>query len=395
MRRRDLAGGAQVADVARPHLQHQEPGGRVGAQHGQRQPELVVEGAEGRDGRARPSASTWASRSLVLVLPWEPVSADHADVGQAGRATCRASRPSAATGSSTTTPGRPVSREDSTAAAPAVDRRRRRSRGRRRARRRPRRTARRARRPGCRRRPARSTGTPRVVDDGAADDVGDLGQGHRDHRRGQLLAQHDAVVEGVHGAVRPPGRSRGPCPPPRRCRRAGACATASRIAARRSPTSCTSARSASGTGGGAGEHLGADRRGVLAARVVVGDHQHVGEPGRDLAHQRPLAGVAVAAGADHDDQPPGGERAQARQRGRRRRRACGRSPRRPGSPGRRRPARAGRARRPTRPSPRPAPAASKPSLAEGGDRAERVGDVEVAGQRHPRRERLARRAGAP
>lgn len=40
----------------------------------------------------------------------------------------------------------------------------------------------------------------------------------------------------------------------------------------------------------------------LAARIVVGDDDMIGVPGRDLAHDRPLARVAVAAGAeDHDE----------------------------------------------------------------------------------------------
>ena len=47
----------------------------------------------------------------------------------------------------------------------------------------------------------------------------------------------------------------------------------------------------------------ADRRRVLAARIVVGDDDHVGQPRRDRAHLGALALVAVAAGAEHDDQP--------------------------------------------------------------------------------------------
>ena len=53
-----------------------------------------------------------------------------------------------------------------------------------------------------------------------------------------------------------------------------------------------------------GEHGGADRRRVLAARIVVGDDRDVGERARDRAHQRPLAAIAVAAGAEHHVQPP-------------------------------------------------------------------------------------------
>ncbi len=52
VRWRDRAGGAQVADVAGPHLQDQEVGAGPGAQHGERQAELVVEGPERRHGGA-------------------------------------------------------------------------------------------------------------------------------------------------------------------------------------------------------------------------------------------------------------------------------------------------------------------------------------------------------
>src|SRR3712207_6990015 len=38
--------------------------------------------------------------------------------------------------------------------------------------------------------------------------------------------------------------------------------------------------------------------GVLRARVVGGDHGDVGQAARDPAHERPLAAVAIAAGAD-------------------------------------------------------------------------------------------------
>ena len=54
---------------------------------------------------------------------------------------------------------------------------------------------------------------------------------------------------------------------------------------------------------------------VLGARVVVGDDEDVGEPGRDLGHHRALARVAVAAGAEHDDHPAVGQRPQGPDRG--------------------------------------------------------------------------------
>jgi hypothetical protein len=55
---------------------------------------------------------------------------------------------------------------------------------------------------------------------------------------------------------------------------------------------------------------GADRRGVLAAGIVVGDDDAIGLLGRDPAHQRALGAVAVAAAADDADEAPGGEGAQ-------------------------------------------------------------------------------------
>ncbi len=47
--------------------------------------------------------------------------------------------------------------------------------------------------------------------------------------------------------------------------------------------------------------LGDDRLGILRARVVGGHDHDVGQPRGDLAHQRALAAVAVAAGAEHAD----------------------------------------------------------------------------------------------
>ena len=63
-----------------------------------------------------------------------------------------------------------------------------------------------------------------------------------------------------------------------------------------------------------GEDGAADRGRVLAARIVVGDDDDIGEPRRDRAHHRPLARVAVAAAAEHDDEPAAAMRAQRRER---------------------------------------------------------------------------------
>ncbi len=54
--------------------------------------------------------------------------------------------------------------------------------------------------------------------------------------------------------------------------------------------------------GAAAEDRGADGGGILGARVVVRDDDDVGQAGGDLAHHRPLAGIAVAAAAEHDDE---------------------------------------------------------------------------------------------
>ena len=57
-------------------------------------------------------------------------------------------------------------------------------------------------------------------------------------------------------------------------------------------------------------HLGANGGRVLAARVVVGDDREIGKARGDFAHDRPLAGVAVAAAAEDDEQPAARVRAQ-------------------------------------------------------------------------------------
>ena len=199
----------------------------------------------------------------MLVLPCEPVSADDADVGQPVERRAGPARPARRPGRRRPRRARAGVAGDSTAAAPARPARRRRSRGRRPARPTtatnspPRSAIRLSMKAGP------STVTPGVVHDGAADHArrsraGVIG----DHRARQLLAQHVAVVEGVHRAARPPGRSRGPCPRPPRCRRRRASETASAIASRRSPTSCTSARSAAGDA--------ARRRRARSARIAAG-----------------------------------------------------------------------------------------------------------------------------
>src|SRR6266487_4284722 len=54
---------------------------------------------------------------------------------------------------------------------------------------------------------------------------------------------------------------------------------------------------------GTGDDLADDRERVFAARIVRRDDRDVGELRREPPHQRPLAAVAIAARADHADDP--------------------------------------------------------------------------------------------
>ena len=58
------------------------------------------------------------------------------------------------------------------------------------------------------------------------------------------------------------------------------------------------------------EDRATDSRRTLASRIVVGDIDAVGQAGRHLSHQGPLAGVAVATATEQRDQPAGSMRAQ-------------------------------------------------------------------------------------
>ena len=68
---------------------------------------------------------------------------------------------------------------------------------------------------------------------------------------------------------------------------------------------------------------GADRGRIFAARIVVGDDDAVGILGRDRAHDRALARIAIAAGAEHHHQLAFGVRPQRLQRLRQRIRLVG------------------------------------------------------------------------
>src|SRR6185437_5909360 len=69
-----------------------------------------------------------------------------------------------------------------------------------------------------------------------------------------------------------------------------------------------------GSAGRNGKNGGADRGRIFAARIVVGDDDAVGILGGDAAHDRTLAGVAVAAGAEYDDELSAGVGTQGLQR---------------------------------------------------------------------------------
>ena len=111
------------------------------------------------------------------------------------------------------------------------------------------------------------------------------------------------VVEGMDRRRRRSGPAHGPCrPPPARRRRRSSGDGRARMASRRSPISSapgaparTSARMAAGS----------SRRGLSSVTMATSASAR-----GDLAHQRALAAVAVAAGAEHHDQLAARVRAQ-------------------------------------------------------------------------------------
>ena len=171
------------------------------------------------------------------------------------------------------------------------------------------------------------------------------------------------------------GPARGPCRPPPARRPDRSSSSAAAIAG------CAVADLARARA--AGQDRGADRGRVLAARIVVGDDRHVGQPRRGRAHQRALAAVAVAAGAEHHVQPAGGVRAQRGQQPLQRVRRVGvididRGAVRPAA----RPAPCGRARRSARAGGRARRRCPAPSARAG--RQQGVVGLEAAGQRQHR-----------
>ena len=128
---------------------------------------------------------------------------------------------------------------------------------------------------------------------------------------------------------------------------------------------------------------GADRGRVLGAGVVVGDHQRRRRAGRRSRPSPAACPVSRSPPAPITTmQPAVGQRPQRRRAPPRRRRACGRSRRPRGSPG---PA-STRSSRPGHAADAAMPGGdrrgSSPASPARGDRGQRVGDVEVARQRH-------------
>ena len=73
------------------------------------------------------------------------------------------------------------------------------------------------------------------------------------------------------------------------------------------------------------ENLGDDFLGIFVPRVVAGKHSAIGQILGLPAHQRTLLPIAVAAGAEHANQPPGSHFPQGLQGRRPEHRACGQS----------------------------------------------------------------------
>ena len=259
---------------------------------------------------SRRVARTAASRSLVVVLPLDPVTATTVAAERSRTAVPRAARAARGSATSTRGPAKTVPSWARVAAAPA-------------------RAAASANRLPSVRLPGRatnrspaatwreSTWTPVTTASGSASasrppvTSATSFERERDHRaapmqRAQLLGGDHAVVEGdlaaagellallvalagdQDGVARPGHGQGGPDGGP--------------------PVDLDQEPARPGAAGDALGHLVDDRLRVLGAGVVGGDHGHVGQPPGDLAHQRPLGPVAVAAAAEDHDHPAAGDR---------------------------------------------------------------------------------------
>ena len=141
------------------------------------------------------------------------------------------------------------------------------------------------------------------------------------HAQPARRADHADIVERDHRRRRSSGPARGPCRRPPARRRAAA-----RSAPRRWPRARSPISRAPGQPASTAARIVA---GSSRARIVVGHDHDVGVARSGRAHQRALAAVAVAAGAEHHVQPPGGVRAQRASAAAPAHPACGRNPHRP------------------------------------------------------------------
>ena len=267
------------------HLQHQEAGPLVGAQDGERAGRCRCCRTRAGSPSAPRVASTWPSRSLVEVLPEEPVIAS---VQQAAAPTSRActpaaSRPSASTGSATTTQG-------SASSGTGGERADRPGRGGGRqevARRRP--ARRRRRRTGRRRSTARESSVTaaghvgvRATGQLATGQLGDLGQRQRDHAGAPVPARTSrSTVRSSKGCTVPATSWPVSWPLPATSRMSPGLARRDGGGDRGPPVADLVHLGPVGLRhlADAGEHRGADRRGVLGAWVVVGHDQDIARAG--------------------------------------------------------------------------------------------------------------------
>ena len=333
--RRDAGEVGDVPDAAGAHLQDEVAGPGVGAQHGERQPDLVVERARAgrRSGRRGPRAAP--IRSLVEVLPAEPVTADDGHVRQpvqhaAGRG---GPAPSGRRGRRRRAPS--TGRCASTAAAPAASAAAAKSCPSARS---PCNAANSA--PGAAWRESMTTGPSTTASGGPWTRPRSSPRSSTAEVGSRLRPVPSCPPS--HGAGARRGRPRGrrtagplratfwPCSWPlpaidARRRRGRARPTARSIAAARSGSITTWARSGLRHLEPALDHSGEDRERILRPRVVAREVRGVGQPCGGLAHQGALAPVAVAAAAEHDGEPVLGDAAAGRSGRPRPRRACGSS----------------------------------------------------------------------
>src|SRR5215208_1789615 len=247
---------------------------------------------------------TAASRSLVVVLPLEPVTATTAAADRSLTAVPRAARAASGSGTSTRGPAKTVPSWARVAAAPAS-------------------AAAAANRLPSVRLPGRatnsspaatlreSTWTPCTTASGSASTSRPPVTSAISFKVSGITRQPPATLAAPRR--RPRGRRRGPCgrrrtPGPARgpCRRAGRHGQGGPDGGPAVDLDQEPARP--GAAGHPLGDLGDDRLRDLGAGVVGGDHGHVGQPPGDLAHERPLGPVAVAAAAEDHDHPAAGDR---------------------------------------------------------------------------------------